>query len=62
DVAGGMLKDRMVALAKRVLRETLSRHRWNKSRAALELGLSRVGLLAMLVRHELEKESPKDKK
>lgn len=29
-----------------ILRETLARNRWNKSRAAAELGLSRVGLRA----------------
>jgi two-component system response regulator HupR/HoxA len=31
-----------------VLRETLLRHRWNKTHAAKELGLSRVGLRAKL--------------
>ena len=31
-----------------VLRETLLRHRWNKTRAAAELGLSRVGLSGKL--------------
>jgi two-component system response regulator HupR/HoxA len=35
----------------RILRETLTRHRWNKSRAAVELGLSRVGLRAKLDRY-----------
>ena len=35
----------------RILRETLTRHRWNKSRAAAELGLSRVGLRAKLDRY-----------
>ena len=40
----GTLKDRVEALEARILRETLIRHRWNKSRAADELGLSRVGL------------------
>ncbi len=55
EVAGGALKDRMEALEKRVLSETLIRHRWNKSRAAQELGLSRVGLRAKLLRYGLEK-------
>ncbi|MEW8075307.1 MAG: helix-turn-helix domain-containing protein [Candidatus Sedimenticola endophacoides] len=38
----------------RILRETLIRHRWNKSRAARELGLSRVGLRGKLDRYGLE--------
>ena len=38
------LKERIEQLEARILRETLIRHRWNKSRAAKELGLSRVGL------------------
>ena len=50
----GMLKDRLEALESRILRETLIRHRWNKSRAAKELGLSRVGLRLKLQRHNLE--------
>jgi two-component system response regulator HupR/HoxA len=51
----GSLKDRMEALEARVLRETLIRHRWNKTRAATELGLSRVGLRSKLSRYGLEK-------
>jgi two-component system response regulator HupR/HoxA len=31
------------------------RHRWNKSRAARELGLSRVGLRSKLERYGLER-------
>jgi two-component system response regulator HupR/HoxA len=49
----GTLKDRVELIEMRVLRETLTRHRWNKSRAAAELGLSRVGLRAKLDRHGL---------
>ena len=51
----GNLKDRMEALEARVLRETLIRHRWNKTRAAAELGLSRVGLRSKLSRYGLDK-------
>jgi two-component system response regulator HupR/HoxA len=51
----GSLKDRMEALEARVLRECLIRHRWNKTRAATELGLSRVGLRSKLARYGLEK-------
>lgn len=56
DVAGldGTLKDRLSALELRIIRETLIRHRWNKSKAAKELGLSRVGLRGKLERHGLE--------
>ncbi len=51
----GTLKERIEGLEARVLRETLIRHRWNKSRAAKELGLSRVGLRSKLERYGLEK-------
>jgi two-component system response regulator HupR/HoxA len=55
-VAGldGSLKDRIEALEARIIREVLIRHRWNKSRAAKELGLSRVGLRNKLERYGLE--------
>ncbi|MCB6176686.1 sigma-54 dependent transcriptional regulator [Rhodobacter sp. Har01] len=49
--AAGTLKDRVELIEMRILRETLTRHRWNKSRAAVELGLSRVGLRAKLDRY-----------
>jgi two-component system response regulator HupR/HoxA len=51
----GSLKDRVESLEVRILRECLIRHRWNKSRAAKELGLSRVGLRNKLERYGLEK-------
>ncbi len=54
----GTLKDRVEALEARILRETLIRHRWNKSRAAKELGLSRVGLRSKLERYGLEQYVP----
>ncbi len=50
----GGLKERMEQLEMQVLRESLIRHRWNKSRAARELGLSRVGLRSKLVRYGME--------
>lgn len=46
----GTLRDRVDLIETRILRETLTRHRWNKSRAAAELGLSRVGLRAKIDR------------
>ncbi len=51
---GCTLKDKTEMLEKQLLRETMIRHRWNKSRAAEELGLSRVGLRAKLDRYGLE--------
>ncbi|CZF78850.1 Hydrogenase transcriptional regulatory protein hupR1 [Grimontia celer] len=52
----GSLKQRVEILEARILKETLIRHRWNKSKAALELGLSRVGLRAKLERYGLDQD------
>ncbi|MET4315713.1 helix-turn-helix domain-containing protein [Bradyrhizobium sp. RT4b] len=41
---GTTLKDKVESLEKQVLNEALDRHRWNQSRAANELGLSRRSL------------------
>jgi two-component system response regulator HupR/HoxA len=46
----GTLAERLDAIEATILRETLLRHRWNKTRAAQELNLSRVGLRAKMVR------------
>lgn len=51
----GGLKERMEQLEARVVKETLIRNRWNKTHAALELGLSRVGLRSKLSRYGLDK-------
>jgi two-component system, NtrC family, response regulator HupR/HoxA len=51
----GTLRERVESIEARILREALIRHRWNKSRAAKELGLSRVGLRSKLERYGLEK-------
>ncbi len=48
------LKEQVEALEARILGETLARHRWNITRVAEELGLSRVGLRAKLARYGLE--------
>ena len=45
----------MEQLEAKVVKEALIRHRWNKSKAAADLGLSRVGLRNKLVRYGLEK-------
>lgn len=50
----GGLKERMEQLEIQVLKEAMIRQRWNKSKAARELGLSRVGLRNKLVRYGLE--------
>ncbi|HTH16373.1 MAG TPA: sigma-54 dependent transcriptional regulator [Magnetospirillum sp.] len=49
------LKDQVETLEAQLLGEALSRHRWNISRVAEELGLSRVGLRAKLSRYGLER-------
>jgi len=51
----GNLKERVEAIESRILKECLIRHQWNKSRAAKELGLSRVGLRSKLERYGLAK-------
>jgi two-component system response regulator HupR/HoxA len=52
----GTLAERLDVIEAMVLRETLLRHRWNKTRVAAELGLSRVGLRAKMRRFGLEGE------
>ena len=54
----GTLQERLDAVEAMVLREVLLRQRWNKTRAAAELGLSRVGLRAKLQRFGLEDPAP----
>ncbi len=48
---GGTLREHVAALEARLIREALARHGGNKSRAAEELGISRVGLRAKLERY-----------
>ena len=52
----GGLKQRLEQLEARVVKEVLVRHRWNKTHAASELGLSRVGLRSKLARYGLDRE------
>ena len=54
----GGLKTMVEDLERRVVRSTLMRHGWNKSRAAAELGLSRLGLRKKLERYGLDSEQP----
>ncbi|MCA0175804.1 MAG: sigma-54 dependent transcriptional regulator [Proteobacteria bacterium] len=51
--ARGTLQERLDAVEAMILKEALLRHRWNKTQAAQELGLSRVGLRAKLQRLEV---------
>ncbi len=46
-----MEENHVEVIEMRILRETLTRLKWNKSRAAAELRLSRVGLRAKPDRH-----------
>jgi two-component system response regulator HupR/HoxA len=55
DSLDGGLKERMEQLEMRVIKEALARHRWNKSRVAQELGISRVGLRSKLARFGMER-------
>lgn len=57
-MAGKTLRDLVEDLERRVLRTTLTRLGWNKSRAAEELGLSRLGLRKKLERYQLDEEQP----
>ncbi len=56
----GSLKERIEFLEARILKETLIRLRWNKTRAAQELGLSRVGLRSKLQRYGLAREEDRE--
>ncbi len=57
----GTLKERIEALEARILKETLMRHRWNKTQTALELGLSRVGLRNKMERYGLKRNGKVEK-
>lgn len=54
DMVGGTLKDQVEHLEMRLVSNALRRNRWNQSRAARELGLSRVGLASKVKRYRLE--------
>ena len=54
----GGLRALVEDLERRVLRASLTRTGWNKSRSAAELGLSRLGLRKKLERYGLDSEQP----
>ena len=51
---GATLRDKVESLEKHLVGDVLQRHRWNQSRAASELGLSRVGLANKIKRYNLD--------
>nr|HML30487.1 helix-turn-helix domain-containing protein [Hyphomicrobium sp.] len=56
----GQLRERVERLEAKIIRETLIRYKGNKSRTAEELGLSRVGLRAKLLRYDIDDGSDGD--
>ena len=52
--ATGTLQERLDAMEAMLIEEALLRHRWNKTRVAAELGLSRAGLRHKMQRFGLE--------
>jgi two-component system response regulator HupR/HoxA len=54
------LKDKVEMLESRLVEQALLRNRWNHSRAARELGLSRVGLANKIRRYKLDRKSIAD--
>jgi two-component system, NtrC family, response regulator HupR/HoxA len=57
---GKTLKERVEQLEVALVRAALERHRWNHTRAADELGLSRVGLSNKLKRYAIERQEQQD--
>jgi len=58
---GETLKDQVESLERHLVESTLQRHRWNQSKAADALGLSRVGLANKIRRYGLNQEGPHDR-
>jgi two-component system response regulator HupR/HoxA len=57
---GETLKDQVESLERHLVESTLQRHRWNQSKAADALGLSRVGLANKIRRYGLADEGQHD--
>ena len=55
---GHTLKERVEQLEVALVRASMERHRWNHTRAADELGLSRVGLGNKLKRYGIDRQDP----
>ncbi len=52
-IDGDTLKEKVESLEKHLVKEALARLRWNQSKVAKELGLSRVGLANKIKRYQL---------
>jgi two-component system response regulator HupR/HoxA len=52
------LKEKVESLEAHLVSQCLLRHKWNHSRAARELGLSRVGLANKVKRYKLDQDDP----
>ena len=57
ELKGSTLKEKVEHLEATLVRDALNRHRWNQSRAAEDLGLSRVGLANKIRRYGLGDEA-----
>ena len=53
--SGGTLEDAVSELEMQIIRAALTRHNWNISRVANELGLTRRGLYLKLTRYGIAK-------
>ena len=54
--SGATLKEKVESLERHLVAQCLLRHKWNHSRAARELGLSRVGLANKVKRYHLDQQ------
>ena len=54
---GRTLKEMVEAMESKIVFRVLNRHKWNQSKAAEALGLSRVGIANKIKRYDLDKEA-----
>ena len=52
---GARLKDSLDTIQRKMVLESLQKYRWNKTRAAEDLGITRRGLIKMIERYELDR-------
>jgi transcriptional regulator with GAF, ATPase, and Fis domain len=52
---GQRLKDSLEAIQRKMVLEALQKYRWNKTRAAEDLGITRRGLIKMIERYDLDR-------
>lgn len=55
DTEGRTLKEMTETMERQIVRRALDRYKWNQSKAAKSLGLSRVGIANKIKRYELDK-------